>query len=121
MNFYKKRVLQATFSLSVCLLALFGWSVRLATAQENAPKRGFQAGGSFALSDIESINTTNGNMMMHFPLASLPVGRGGLSAAINLTYNSKLYNSNTTWHQDHYAGKFGCPPEGCFYETTDLG
>jgi RHS repeat-associated protein len=117
----KKEILRHVFLISLFLGALLSWNVMTGSGQESAPKRGFQAGGSYALSDIESINTTNGNMMMHFPLASLPVGRGGLSAGINLIYNSKLYDSHTTWHQDHYAGKFGCPPEGCFFETTDLG
>jgi len=71
--------------LSLLLLA------SIAVAQESAPKRGFQPGNSYALGDIETINTTNGNLMIHFPLASLPVGRGGLTAGINLIYNSKLY------------------------------
>ena len=30
-------------------------------------------------------------MMLRFPLASLPAGRNGLSAGLNLYYNSKLY------------------------------
>src|SRR5712692_6321026 len=118
----KKSILCHAFSLSLLLCALLSWNVKTGYGQETAPKRGFQPGASYALSDIESINTTNGNMIMHFPLASLPVGRGGLSAGINLIYNSKLYNSGTGWYQDHYAGKFGCPPEGCpYYQKTQLG
>jgi RHS repeat-associated protein len=59
------------------------------------PQRGFRPGGSYALSNIESINTVNGNLMMNLPLGALPAGRGGLSAGINLLYNSKLYDLRT--------------------------
>src|SRR5712691_13478371 len=97
----EKTILSHAFSLSLFLCALLSWNVMTGSGQETAPKRGFQAGGSYALSDIESINTTNGNLMMHFPLASLPVGRGGLTAGINLIYNSKLYNSHTSWFRDY--------------------
>ncbi len=64
-----------------------------AGAQEKAPERGFRPSGSYALSDIETISTTSGNMMLRVPLASLPPGRGGLSASLSLIYNSKLYDS----------------------------
>src|SRR5688572_18411445 len=61
--------------------------------QEKAPERGFRPFGSYALSDIETISTTSGNMILKVPLASLPPGRGGLSASLSLLYNSKLYDS----------------------------
>jgi RHS repeat-associated protein len=56
------------------------------------PQRGYQPGGSYSLSNIESVNATNGNLLMNVPLGGLPAGRGGLSAKINLLYNSKLYD-----------------------------
>ncbi|HEV8589215.1 MAG TPA: discoidin domain-containing protein, partial [Pyrinomonadaceae bacterium] len=90
-----------------------------ANAQEDGPKRGFNPGNSFALSDIESINMTNGNMMVHFPLGSLPAGRGSLSAAINLIYNNKYYNSRTSWFEDN--GRFNCGLQPCYYQKTELG
>jgi hypothetical protein len=65
----------------------------LALGQEKAPERGFRPSGSYALSDIETISTTSGNMILKVPLASLPPGRGGLSATLSLLYNSKLYDS----------------------------
>src|ERR1044072_867057 len=86
------------FAICVCLTILLGVFV-MANAQESAPKRGFNPGNSFALGDFESINMSNGNMMMHFPLASLPAGRGGLAGAINLIYNNKNYNSRTSWYE----------------------
>jgi hypothetical protein len=69
-------------------------------AQDASNKRGFQLGNSFAIGDFETINTTNGNLMLKFPLGSLPGGRNGLSAGINLFYNSKLYDSETQWFVD---------------------
>ncbi|MGH9949652.1 MAG: hypothetical protein ACRD6X_20980, partial [Pyrinomonadaceae bacterium] len=73
------------------LLLLAGGIVR---AQENTvtQQKGFQAGSSYAISDIESINTLNGNVMLSVPLGSLPSGRGGSSAGIGLMYNSKLWD-----------------------------
>src|SRR5215213_5444430 len=68
--------------------------------QGSTPQRGFQPGASYALSDIETINTTNGNLMLNLPLGKLPAGRGGLSGQLNLHYDSKLYDSKTQWYQD---------------------
>ena len=71
-------------------------------AQGNeSPKRGLQAGGAYSLGDIETINQTNGNLMLHLPLASLPAGRGGQSAGLQLLYNSKLYESRVEVVPDH--------------------
>jgi len=77
--------------------------------QGSTPGRGFQPGGSFALSDIETINTTNGNLSLHLPLGSLPAGRGGFSGQLNLHYDSKLYDSQTQWYQDFEHLEFGNP------------
>src|SRR5258708_7581814 len=122
MKAHQGQILRHAFSSSLFLGALLSWNVMAGYGQESAPKRGFQPGASYALSDIESINTTNGNLMMHFPLASLPVGRGGLTAGINLVYSSKLYNSHTSWFQDFSAHPpEGCPIQGCYYQKTELG
>jgi hypothetical protein len=80
------------------LLILILCSVSL--AQGSTPQRGFQPGGSYALSDIETINTINGNLSLHLPLGRLPAGRGGLSGQLSLHYDSKLYDSKTQWYQD---------------------
>lgn len=81
-------VSRLTFILFISL-ALHGASHVL--AQDNTPKRGFQPANSFTLSDVETINTTNGNLILNFPIGSLPSGRGGMSATMRLLYNSKLY------------------------------
>jgi hypothetical protein len=81
----------------------------LASGQGSTPNRGFQPGGSYALSDIESINTTNGNLMLNLALGKLAPGRGGLSGQLNLHYDSKLYDSHTVYYQDWAHPIFGEP------------
>src|SRR5438105_5204099 len=71
------------------VLSFYGFS--------QTPGRGFVPGGGFATSDFESVNLTNGNLNMSFPIAQLPVGRGGLTAGYYLTYNSKLYDITTEY------------------------
>jgi RHS repeat-associated protein len=88
------------FYRSALLLCL---AASLCVAQDGSNKRGFSPGNSFSIGDIETINTTNGNLMLRFPMASLPAGRNGLSAGINLYYNSKLYDSETQWFVDPNA------------------
>jgi hypothetical protein len=62
------------------------------SSEHFSPGRGMTPTGSYALSDIESINMTNGNLGVHIPLASLPSGRGGMSAGLALYYNSKIFD-----------------------------
>ena len=53
-----------------------------ALAQDSStPQRGFQPAGSYALTDLETINTTNGNMLLSIPMAALPPGRGNSPGA----------------------------------------
>jgi hypothetical protein len=60
---------------------------------ERHSQRGFNPGGSYALSDIESISTASGNLMLNVPLGALPPGRAGSPGfTLGLTYNSKLYD-----------------------------
>jgi RHS repeat-associated protein len=81
-----------TFSI-LLLLALTCYGAVTASAQGTTPQRGFAPGGSYALTDIETVNTVNGNLMLRVPLASLPAGRGGTSANLSLIYNSKLWDT----------------------------
>lgn len=83
-----------------------------APAQEvKSPQRGFAPGGSYSVSDVETINTANANLMLRLPLASLPPGRGGVSAGISLRYNSKLWDAQP----DLYV-----PPPGSTAEYNKL-
>jgi RHS repeat-associated protein len=93
-------------SLSCCsyifILLLF---ITASAQQDQTPKRGFQAGGSYALSDIETINTGSGNVILNIPMASLPGGRGTApGSTLRLLYNSKMFDSRV----EHYTGL----PEG---------
>jgi hypothetical protein len=81
----------------------------LVVGQGSTPARGFQPAGSYALSDIETINTTNGNLMLNLALGKLAPGRGGLSGQLNLHYDSKLYDSRTQYYEDWEHPIFGQP------------
>ena len=60
------------------------------------PARGFLPTHGYAMSDIETISTTSGNLMLDIPLAALPPGRGGHSGfQLRLRYNSKIYDGNS--------------------------
>jgi len=80
------------------------------TAQTTAarPDRGIMPGASYAVSDIENISLTNGNVQLTIPLASLPPIAGGkLKFTVNAVYNSKLWNVT---RQENRLGQFyGCP------------
>ena len=59
-------------------------------------ERGFQPTGSYQLSDIETVNSKNGNVMLRVPLTALPEGRGGNPGfQLTLNYNSKLWDIYT--------------------------
>src|SRR5574338_1457176 len=89
-------------SLSLLISVITCLSFTLAAGQGDTPARGFQPGGAYSLSDIESINTNfnNGNLMFNFPIGKLAPGRAGLSAIINLHYNSKIYDSHVQYYED---------------------
>jgi len=67
------------------------------------PKRGFYPAGSYALSEVETINTTSGNIIFRLPIVSLPTGRGATPGArVGLFYNSKIWEtfSYSDWYGD---------------------
>lgn len=94
----------------VCILAFVvcAGSRNYVVAQEGSlGERGFQASQSYMFSDIESINTGTGNLLMRIPITSLPRGRNGLTAGVSLIYNSKNYE---TWiSQEEGQDIFGTP------------
>src|SRR5881396_597971 len=70
---------ELAFACQTLLLVLLApWAVR--AQQDTIPQRGFFAAGSYALSDLETINTANGNVMFRIPLVSLPPGRAGTNS-----------------------------------------
>lgn len=84
-------------NLGITKLLLGGLTVLLLlsplTCLAQEQQRGTYPQGSYALSNIESINPVNGNLMFNFPIGSLPAGRKGMAAGVALHYNSKLYDS----------------------------
>jgi RHS repeat-associated protein len=85
--------------LSTAIILIFGVPL-LVRGQDSTPARGFQPANSYALSDIESINTMNGNLILNLAMGKLAPGRGGLTGQLNLHYDSKLYDSQTQYYQD---------------------
>jgi RHS repeat-associated protein len=87
--------------LSTCVrfiltLALMGGLSLVAWAQAAAarPNRGVVATDSYAVSDIERVNLTNGNLNLSIPLASLPPIAGGkLGLTLSANYNSKMWDT----------------------------
>ncbi len=92
---FRQQILMSMALLFFCLFSAFSFAIYGQQPPPINPQRGFYAGGSFALSDIENINMTNGNLMLNFPLANLPTGRGEVGASINLTYNSKILDARS--------------------------
>jgi YD repeat-containing protein len=81
-----------------CLLLVFALGlvspVRAQNQDGQSGLRGFQPNGSVALSDIESVGLSSGNLNYSLPVASLPPSRGGrLKPAVFLHYNSKLFDT----------------------------
>src|SRR5262245_25307811 len=102
----------ATFGLGLLVLSLLASNLQ-------AQERGFQPGAAYAISDVEAINTENGNVILRVPLGSLPAGRGGIPGPrVNLVYNSKLYASHTETIPDPSTGQ---PTNYIFLNDSDLG
>jgi RHS repeat-associated protein len=90
-------------AVALCRLLFIVLSLAsVARAQDKEePKRGLYPGGSYAVSDIETINTTHGNLLLSVPVGALPPGRGGMAAKLTLNYDSKLFDINYDY--------IGCP------------
>src|SRR5262245_50344133 len=95
--------------LSVIMAIILGVDILGFSQSQNSgarPDRGVRPNGSYAISDIENVGLTNGNLNLSIPLAGLPPIAGGrLSLGLSATYNSKLWDS----HQDE-ARTDGQPP-----------
>ena len=64
-----------SLSLAVIVLVVCLSAIPTRAQLPPSPEHGFQPAGSFALSNIETINTANGNMILRVPIAALPPGR----------------------------------------------
>jgi RHS repeat-associated protein len=99
-NTSRRMLFQFAFAFGIISI-LFCIANKIHAQTDQTPQRGFHPAGSYAISDVETINTSNGNMILNVPLASLPQGRGGHpGAALKLLYNSKLLDSRPEIHSD---------------------
>jgi RHS repeat-associated protein len=88
--------------LYACLIlfALMGLALPARAQTNDNPERGTDSLSSYAVSDIERVNLTNGNVNLSIPLATLPPMAGGkLSWALRAVYNSKLWNTSKTQYR----------------------
>ncbi len=58
------------------IVILLGGALNVQAQDNNTPQRGFHPAAPYALTDLETINTVNGTLMFHLPLAAPPDGRG---------------------------------------------
>ena len=111
MKTHRARFFTLSFSrllLAPALAALLPASAALVRAQSvESPERGFHPSGSYALSKLEAISMSGGNLSMQIPVGGLPSGRGGLSAGLSLIYNSKVWD---IFHSTEPPPE--CPPGG---------
>jgi hypothetical protein len=95
------RIHSATAAIHLLLALAFGCPAGIQVqAQDPDGKpssRGVQPGGSYALSELETVQLNGGNLSYAIPLAALPPSRGGkLRPAVSLLYNSRLYDTKVT-------------------------
>jgi len=96
-------------------LIFLSYTNNFAQEEPKNPDRGTKVGNAYAISDFETINTTNGNLMLNFPLGLLPKGRDEAGAGINLFYSSKLYDTRIEKVQDM---RYSCAPQCTYVQKT---
>ena len=77
--------------ITIALAAGMAATLNGQTKSDPNPKLGLQASGVYALSDIETISQTNGNLTVNIPLGSLGPNRVGGTPTVVLGYNSKIW------------------------------
>ncbi len=79
---------------------------------DTSPPRGVSPTGAYDFDQLETINKATGELMYKIPLTSMPLGRGGLTLPIYLTYNSAQYDySYSLWYGTQ-------PPNPAFLEKA---
>lgn len=99
-----RRVIRSIRQAAIIVAMFFVMSIGagVAFSQPQSPERGVNNNKSYAVSQIETISTQSGNVMLNVPLASLPAGRGGMSASLSLGYTSKLWDNETMGSGGYY-------------------
>src|SRR5690242_16022850 len=90
---------------SIAVAAPWAWGQTQAIQPtEQTALRGILPTGSYAVSDIETVNAQNGNVFLRIPIASLPPGRGGLQGGLSLIYNSKIWAASASYQVPSVRG-----------------
>lgn len=78
------------------LLAALGISLcaQLAFGQHPNDARGFEAGKVYNFNDVDTVNSFNGNLMVHLPIGPAYHVNGALSYQLGLVYNSHCWRFN---------------------------
>jgi hypothetical protein len=85
-------------ALSCCVLAALLAAAQAPAQDHPNVAKGFHPAGTFAVGDLDNINSFNGNLILTLPLGQkYPVG-GGLSYGLTLVYNSQV------WELQDYGG-----------------
>lgn len=93
MHSTKESLSKTVLACAVLFFCLYN-AARIEAQIGTTPSRGFFPANSYTFGDIETVNPINGNLMLNIPLASLPLGRGGvLDAKVKLIYNSKIWDT----------------------------
>ena len=88
--------LRCAFGLCTCIyIALNGVSLAQEADPDHllSPGKGAVVGHAYQLSDIQSVNLSNGGLTIRIPLAQLPAGPAG-NAGVSLVYNSKYWEDH---------------------------
>src|SRR5882757_2286286 len=88
-------ILSSLTKTSIPMIYILVFTTFSFAQEERSPNKGFQAGNSYSISDVENVNLQNGDLLLNIPLASLTPGRGtspGYTVALH--YNSKLWDSH---------------------------
>ncbi len=105
------------FLFALCIMLIGQISLALPEATTSSPERGYKAGRSYSISDIENVGLYSGDLGLNIPLGSLAPGRGGMSAAINLLYSSKIWDV----YSENYESTITTHPKKTFMKSEDGG
>jgi hypothetical protein len=68
----------------------------LALGQHPNDARGFEAGKVYNFNDVDTVNSFNGNLMVHLPIGPVYTVNGALSYRLGLSYNSHCWRFDAT-------------------------
>ena len=85
------------------LFAVMAWAQP--SPFESKPARGAMPFANLVGTEVDSVDTTTGNLNLSMPLATLPPWRGGQSFGVSLIYNSALWDIAPSWIDGPMVGE----------------